>query len=114
MLNKGQASALMTKLVNDSTGYTAAFAALIMIAYKLEKNGQHGTSLVMALIGGISGLVMFFYWIGHVFNQCEKLRDSTPSSKAAKAHASLILFIFTTAYPGIVAITILSFYQSVR
>jgi len=114
MLQRGEASAVMTKLVNDSSGYLAAYAALASVAYLIHKKGNFLASNVITILGMLFGFILFFYWVGHVVSLCEGLRDKHQRSKSAMFHTSVILFTFLLGYPGIIAVTIWTVFYSIK
>lgn len=114
MLKRGEPSAVMTKLLNDSSGYLTAYASLAAVAYLIYRKGHHVVSGAITVTGLICGVVFFCYWIGHVVSLCEQLRDKHQRSKAAMFHSSLIMFIFILAYPGMIAVTIYTVINSIK
>lgn len=113
-MKKGEASSVMTKLVNDATGYMAAFSALTVQLDQLagKSDGFVRTTLIISAV--IAGAVLFCYWIDHVVSHCEELKDSEPPSKRALIHSTIILFTFLVAYPAIVITTVWAFLQSFK
>ncbi|NEK80018.1 MAG: hypothetical protein G3W58_02065 [Pantoea ananatis] len=114
MLQRGEASAVMTKLVNDSSGYLAAYAAMASFCYLIQKKGDLLASNVATLVGFLCSMTLFFYWVGHVVSMCQELKDKHEDSKAAIFHSVLILFIFLLGYPTIIAVTIWTVLQSIK
>lgn len=111
---KGEASEVMTKLINDATGYIAAFSALTLLVNRTAGKNMSFVDDIFIVTAVVCGFFMFCYWVDHVVSQCEKLRKREPASLAAIFHTILIFIIFTMCYPGIVVMTIWSFLQSAK
>ncbi|MEI2264225.1 hypothetical protein [Erwinia sp. CGal63] len=70
-LQRGEASAFMTKLVNDTASYVTLIAAMTFIVILADKHGYSGAGKVMVYFFGLSAMVMLGYWISNVLEQCQ-------------------------------------------
>lgn len=114
MSEKGAASAAVTKLVNDSTGYSAAYASLAAVAYLIDKKVSVVTSNVFYMVCMIISLMLICYWIDHVIIVCQKLNTELLGSKTRFFHTFAIQVIFIVGHPLIIAVAIIIVLKSLN
>lgn len=114
MTQKGAASAAITKLVNDSTGYSAAYASLAAVAYVMHKKGNVIASNILSVVGLICSLILIYYWIDHVISVCQALEVELRNAKNRFFHMVVIKFIFVVGQPFLIAITIFTVLKSLN
>lgn len=103
-LQKGEASALMTKLVSESSSYTTTLAGLFVLDLIIYKKGHDIIGAGFALIFICCAIGLFFYWIGHIVESCISLKNKHSDSRLASVHAFIILICLVFSY--IVALVI--------
>lgn len=114
MSEKGAATAAVTKLVNDSTGYSAAYASLAAVAYLMHKKGSAVSSNFFTIVCIIISLMLICYWIDHVTTVCQKMDDKLFGSKTGLFHKFAIQAIFIVGQPLIIAVTIIIVMKSIN
>lgn len=112
-LQKGEASAFMTKLVNDTASYVTLIAAMTFVVILTDKRGYPGAGKVMAVIYGVSAVIMLGYWICNVLEQCRCFRNSRKGF-APGLHASIIAFVIIISCISALVITVVTLMQTLK
>lgn len=107
-LQRGEASALMTKLVSESSGYITTLAGLLVLTLILFKKGHNIIGSIAAVIFICSAIGLICYWIGHTVESCNRMKNQHPDSPMATVHAYLILMCLFFSYIGAMVIAIVT------
>jgi len=112
-LQKGEASAFMTKLVNDTASYVTLIAAMTFVVILTDKRGYPGAGKVMVYLFGLSAMVMFGYWISNVLEQCQSLIKQRKGFLPG-LHVAVISFITVLSCLSALAIAVITLEQTLK
>ncbi|ELY2738303.1 MULTISPECIES: hypothetical protein [Cronobacter] len=111
-LQRGEASAFMTRMVNDTASYVTLIAAMTYIVILADKRGYPGAGIPMAIIYGLCGMVLLGHWITNVIEESRKFRIAKKGFWAA-LHVSVIALVTVVSCLGALVVTIVTLTQSV-
>ncbi|WP_147196103.1 hypothetical protein [Pantoea sp. CCBC3-3-1] len=112
-LQRGEASAFMTKMVNDTASYVTLIAAMTFIVILTDKRGYPGAGKVMAVIYGVSAIIMLGYWISNVLDQCRRFKNPRKGFMPG-FHASIIAFVTIISCISALVITVVTLTQTLK
>jgi len=112
-LQRGEASAFMTKLVNDTASYVTLIAAMTFVVILTDKRGYPGAGKVMAVIYGISAVIMLGYWISNVLEQCRRFRNPRKDF-ASGLHVSITAFVIIISCISALVIAVVTLMQTLK
>ncbi|EKY3223420.1 hypothetical protein R2255_000678 [Cronobacter dublinensis] len=102
---KDEASAFMTRMVNNTASYVTLIAAMTFIVIMADKKGYPGVGVPMAIIYGLCAIALLAYWIKNVMNECRKFRVDKEGFWAG-LHVSIIGLVTVLGCSGAVIVTI--------
>lgn len=102
-IQRGDASAFMTKLVSDTASYVTLMAAMTVIVVMIDKKGYPGIGVPMAVLLVVCSVALGLYWVGHVIEQAHAFFLENKSFLAG-VHVALITLV--TILSGTAALVI--------
>ncbi|EME0311879.1 hypothetical protein VXI92_004589 [Enterobacter hormaechei] len=105
-LKRGEASALMTKLVSESMGYTTTLAGLLILNIIIFRKGYDTIGTAYAVIFICCAIALFCYWVGHLVQSCVDMKNQHPGSREASIQAFIIMMCMMFSYIAVLVITI--------
>lgn len=111
-LKRGEPSALMTKLLNESTGYITTLAALSILSLMILKKEVGDVGIYFLVVFTISSIVLFCYWIGHFVESCVQFSRVHKDSRSASVHAFIILMSLLFSYVGALVLATWTLFES--
>ena len=104
-LQRGEAAAFMTQMVNNTASYVTLIAAMTFIVILADKKGYPGVGVPMAIIYGLCAMTLLGYWIKNVLEECRKFRIDKKGFWAG-LHVSIIALVTVLSCSGAVIIAI--------
>ncbi|EOL8938654.1 hypothetical protein ACM91Y_000061 [Cronobacter dublinensis] len=104
-LQRGEAAAFMTQLVNNTASYVTLIAAMTFIVIMADKKGYPGVGIPMAIIYGLCAMALLGYWIKNVIEECRKFKVDKEGFWAG-LHVSIIGLVTLLGCSGAVIVTI--------